>query len=61
MQKFTSSSKYQDYIKDNQTKINSLNEDMKKYWTPELKQLQKELENLQKEVYTTTPVTSPAK
>jgi hypothetical protein len=51
MKKFTSSKEYSEYIKKNQTEINKLNEDMKKYWTPEIIKLQTEIDELQKEMY----------
>lgn len=54
MQKFTLSKEYKDYINKNQEKINSLNEEAKKYLTPEIISLQKEVSELQKEVYSAT-------
>jgi hypothetical protein len=43
--------KYQEYLKSNLPKIESLNEDLKKFLTPEVLAQQEEILTLSKEVY----------
>lgn len=51
MQELQKSKEFQDHIRKNQSKLESLNGEMKKYWTPEMVNLEKEVAVLNKEVY----------
>ncbi len=42
---------FQNYIQKNQSKIDELIAEMKKYWTPEMLSLQKEVTDMSKEIY----------
>ncbi len=51
LSKMRSTKRYQDYIKESQSKIEKLNQDMKVYWTPEMIAIKKEIQELNKELY----------
>lgn len=53
IQEVHTSKEFQDYIQKNQSKLESLNVEMKKYWIPEMVSLEKEIAELNKEVYST--------
>lgn len=51
IQEIHTSKEFQEYMQKNQSKLDSLKEDEKKYWTPEMTSLQQEITTLSKEVY----------
>ena len=56
MQEIQKGKEYQDYIQRNQSKIDTLNEEMKKSWTPEMLALEQEIDTLKTEVYESPPI-----
>lgn len=53
MQELQKTQEFQSYIQKNQSKLDNLNVKMKKYWTQEIVNLEKEVAVLSKEVYST--------
>lgn len=49
--RFESSEIYKEYIQASQGRLAILNESTKKYWTPEIIQLQKDIKKLNEEIY----------
>ena len=51
LQVLQKSKEFQEYIQKNQSKLNNLKKEGKKYWTPEIMNLQQEVIDMSKEVY----------
>ena len=55
LQELQKGKEFQDYIQRNQSKIDSINEEIKKSWTPEMVALKQEIADLRVEIYHSVP------